>query len=126
MGAVPAEIWEDLTGMTVISRRIRPDSGGPGQFRGGCGQELVLRNDTGSPLVVTLMGQRTQFPARGFLGGGDGHLREFRINGAMVDGKGRHVLMPGDVLTTIEAGGGGFGNPKDRARDRVLADIADG
>lgn len=126
MGAVPAEIWEDLTGMTVISRRILPDSGGPGYFRGGCGQELVLRNDTGHPLVVTLMGQRTRFPARGFLGGGDGQLREFRVNGKQVDGKGRHVLEPGDILTTIEAGGGGFGDPRQRSRDRVLADVDDG
>ena len=69
MGVVPTEIWENLTSMTVVKRELLPDSGGAGQFRGGVGQEVVLRNDTGNPLTISFMGQRTEFPAQGFHGG---------------------------------------------------------
>ncbi|MEQ1615287.1 MAG: hydantoinase B/oxoprolinase family protein, partial [Hyphomicrobiaceae bacterium] len=47
MAVVPVEIWETLTHMTVESKRLLTDSGGPGRWRGGLGQEVVMRNDTG-------------------------------------------------------------------------------
>ena len=75
------------------------------------GQEIVLRNDTGHLLTVFSMANRTQFPARGLRGGGNGALREHRVNGVTVDPKGRHVLAPGDVFVALEAGGGGMGDP---------------
>jgi len=72
MATVPVEVWETLTHTTIESKRLLPDTGGPGQWRGGLGQEVVLRNDTGQ-LVTTLgMGNRTLFPARGLFGGGNG------------------------------------------------------
>ncbi len=109
MGCVPTEVWESRTGITVLSKRFRQGSGGDGRWRGGMGQEIVLRNDTGHLLTVFSMANRTQFPARGLRGGGNGALREHRVNGVTVDPKGRHVLQPGDVFVTLEAGGGGMG-----------------
>ena len=49
MATVPVEVWETLTHTTIESKRLLPDTGGPGQWRGGLGQEVVLRNDTGHP-----------------------------------------------------------------------------
>jgi N-methylhydantoinase B len=126
MGVVPTEMWENMTSMTVEKRALLADSGGPGQFRGGVGQEVVLRNDTGNLLTVSFMGQRTQFPARGFHGGKSGRLRQFRINGEIAQAKGRYVLKPGDVVTIYEAGGGGFGNPRQRSIDAVVSDVING
>ena len=78
MATVPVEVWETLTHTTIESKRLLPDSGGPGRWRGGLGQEVVLRNDSGH-LVTTLgMGNRTMFPARGMFGGGDGALQDVR------------------------------------------------
>ena len=111
MGCVPTEVWESRTGITIVSKRMRAGSGGAGQWRGGMGQEVVLRNDTGHLLTVFSMANRTEFPALGFHGGGPGALREYRINGVPVDARGRHVLEPGEVVTLLEAGGGGFGDP---------------
>ena len=37
MAVVPVEVWETLTHTTVLSKRLRTDSGGPGQWRGGLG-----------------------------------------------------------------------------------------
>jgi N-methylhydantoinase B len=43
-----------------------------------------------------------------------------------VDPKGHYELAPGDRITMIEAGGGGYGNPSERPRAAVLADLAEG
>jgi N-methylhydantoinase B len=126
MAAVPVEVWETLTHTTIESKRLLPDTGGAGQWRGGLGQEVILRNDTGH-LVTTLgMGNRTIFPARGLFGGGDGALRMHAVDGQPVHAKGRNELAPGQRMRILEAGGGGFGDPKARARSAVAEDVAQG
>jgi N-methylhydantoinase B len=126
MAVVPVEVWETLTHTTVVSKRLVPDSGGPGQWRGGLGQEVVIRNDTGDTLVMLGMGNRTEFPARGIAGGGQGSLRRHAVNGKPVHAKGRIEVAPGDLMTITEAGGGGVGDPRQRARSAVAADVEDG
>ena len=123
MGVVPTEVWENFSSMTVTRRALLPDSGGPGESRGGVGQEVVLVNDTGHLLTIAFMGQRTQFPAKGFQGGKPGRRREIKVNGEAVPPKGRFDLEPGDVVTLYEAGGGGFGDPLRRPPERVLQDV---
>ena len=126
MATVPVEVWETLTHTAIESKRLLPDTGGPGQWRGGLGQEVVLRNDTGH-LVTTLgMGNRTMFPARGMFGGGDGALRVHAIDGVPVHAKGRNELAPGQRMRIVEAGGGGFGDPRQRAAAAVAEDVAQG
>ncbi len=111
MGCVPTEVWESRTGITIVSKRLRPNSGGTGRWKGGAGQEVVLRNDTGHPLTVFSMANRTEFPAQGLHGGGPGALRQHRINDTQVDPRSRQTLQPGDRFTLLEAGGGGMGHP---------------
>ncbi|HUS96796.1 MAG TPA: hydantoinase B/oxoprolinase family protein, partial [Hyphomicrobiaceae bacterium] len=126
MAVVPVEIWETLTNTTIVEKRLRPDSGGAGQWRGGLGQDVVLRNDTGEIVVLLGMGNRTEFPAKGMAGGGEGALREHMIEGKTVHAKGRLEVLPGQLIRIIEAGGGGYGDPRLRDRDAVAADIENG
>jgi N-methylhydantoinase B len=126
MAVVPVEVWETLTHTTVESKRLTTDSGGAGRWRGGLGQEVTLRNDTGQPLVMLGMGNRTEFPARGLFGGQDGTLRIHAVDGKPVHAKGRIEVKPGARITVTEAGGAGFGDPKARERDAVAADVAEG
>ena len=126
MAVVPIEVWETLTSTTVESKRLLPDSGGAGQWRGGMGQEIVIRNDSGHIMTALCMANRTEFPPVGFRGGQAGGLREYRINGVTVDPKGRHELAPGDRITLVEAGGGGYGDPRSRDRDALRRDLANG
>ena len=72
------------------------------------------------------MGNRTMFPARGLFGGGDGTLRVHVLEGRPVHAKGRHELAPGERMCIREAGGGGFGDPKMRARTALAEDVAQG
>lgn len=126
MRVTSSEIWEIETGMLVEGRRLRQDSGGPGEFRGGLGQEIVLRNDTGEPMTILTLGRRSDFPPMGFRGGGAGALCTYRVNGRLVGAKGRYVLQPGESIEMHNAGGGGFGDPRRRSRQRIEEDLAEG
>ena len=126
MAVVPVEVWESLTGTTVLHKTLLPDSGGAGASRGGPGQEVAIRNDSGSPMTVFCMANRTEFPPLGLNGGQPGRPRQHRINGEAVHPKGYYELAPGDVITLIQAGGAGFGPPAERDRAQVLQDVADG
>jgi N-methylhydantoinase B len=126
MAVVPVEVWETLTHTTVERKQLRTDSGGAGRWRGGLGQEVVLRNDTGQPVTILGMGNRTLFPAKGLFGGGDGTLRVHAVDGKPVHAKGRIEVAPEARITVTEAGGAGFGNPKERDREAVAFDVANG
>lgn len=126
MAVVPVEVWESLTAMTVTQKALMADSGGAGESRGGLGQEVGLRNDTGHPMSVFFMGNRTEFPPLGYRGGRPGRMREARINGQAVHPKGHYRIKAGDELTLLQAGGGGFGDPKSRPKERLRADLENG
>ena len=126
MAVVPVEVWETLTSTTIEHKALLPNSGGLGEFRGGLGQEVVIRNDSGHLMTVFCMANRTEFPPLGLMGGGPGRAREHRVNDVTVDPKGHYELAPGDRITMIEAGGGGFGDPRNRARAAIDTDLAEG
>jgi len=126
MTGTPVEVWENLTGMFVESKELLPDSGGPGEFRGGLGQRIALINDSGHPMTVSCLAGRTEFAPAGMLGGRPGGMRAIAINGKPVHPKGRYILAPGDRIDTIEAGGGGYGDPHQRRREAVAADLRQG
>jgi N-methylhydantoinase B len=123
MIAIPIEIWEENTGITYLRKELRPNSGGIGEFQGGAGQIIEVRNDTGRTVDAAFFGSRTDLAARGFLGGHNGSLRLLFVNGETVPPKLRTDLPHGAVVSLHEAGGGGFGDPARRAQARILADL---
>ena len=126
MIGIPVEVWEENTGITIVRKEFRPDSGGAGEHQGGAGQIIELRNDTGGVLDATFFGSRTTLPARGFGGGRAGSLRVLSLDGRPVPPKSRTDVMPGSVIVLHEAGGGGFGDPKRRPLARIERDIKAG
>lgn len=126
MTGTPIEVWENLTATTILKKELLVDSGGPGQYRGGLGQEIIIRNDSGSLCTISTLAGRTEFPPLGMAGGKPGGLRKYWINGKEVHPKGRYVLIPGDKLRMMEAGGGGYGLPFKRDPVKVLEDVQKG
>ena len=112
----------------VLRFGLRPDSGGPGRQRGGLGvvKEYEFLADD---IRLTYRGERHFTAARGSLGGGEGAMSRavlFRKNGTVetIASKTVTSVSKGDRLLVETAGGGGFGHPKERAREALSADIA--
>jgi N-methylhydantoinase B len=123
---MPVEIWEAQTGMTIESKTLLPDSGGAGAARGGLGQRLRMRNDSGSPVTISCFSGRTEFLPQGYAGAKPGKGRRYWINDVPVASKKVYQLQPGDVLMTEEAGGGGFGPAAERADASLARDLQQG
>ncbi|WP_421999109.1 hydantoinase B/oxoprolinase family protein [Reyranella sp.] len=120
------EVWEEQTGCTFLRKEMLPDSGGPGEFQGGNGQVFGLRNDTGLPLEASFMASRTRLAASGFAGASDGAPRRISVDGVPIDPKARVVVPPGGVVDVQDAGGGGFGDPRQRPAESVARDLDQG
>lgn len=122
----PTELWEVENGITVLRKALLADSGGAGRTRGGAGQEVLLRNDTGTALDLAVFASRTEFPARGFGGAPDASLRRVEVDGQPVHPKQRVRIAPGSVVRVAEAGGAGFGDPSERDPEALAADVRRG
>lgn len=120
------EVMETLAPVRFREKELIRDSGGVGKFQGGAGQRLEIEFVAEMTGTLSMMAARFHAPAEGLLGGGPGSLTEVRINGAAVPPNGRHLVRPGDVVTICYPGGGGYGNPQERAPRRVAMDVADG
>ena len=118
VSSTPVEVIERDTPMFVHYKRLRPNSGGDGQFRGGLGQDVLLESESSSPIAMVYLAERTRFPAPGLAAGGDGECGDVLINGRSIDNRRMHVLENGDRLLFRTPGAGGYGPPG--ARDPAL------
>ncbi|WP_236793470.1 hydantoinase B/oxoprolinase family protein [Amycolatopsis sp. GM8] len=125
-----AEVIESKFPIRVTKYAIRPDSGGPGQWRGGNGveREFVFTGDDG---YVNLWWDRSVTPAWGIFGGSSAQPPEVVINQGRADERRLmkatgHPLQHGDVVLTRSGGGGGYGDPSLRSVDDIKADIREG
>ena len=126
VGGVPVEIIESLAPLLQEHRELRQDSGGAGKYRGGLGQATAMRCLSGQPWEVSAMVDRLRFPGQGVQGGSPGRCGEFLIDGAPAPAKSLLALAPSAAVTLNLPGGGGFGDPKERAVERVLLDVVNG
>ena len=127
VAGVPAEVMESLAPLVQYRRELRTDSGGPGTYRGGLGQwtEDGYLGDT--TWGVSALVDRTNFPANGLEGGKSGAPGEFFVNNTFrPQAKALATLAPGDCVQLNLPGGGGYGDPYQRAVELVLHDVIDG
>ncbi len=127
VAGVPAEVMENLTSLVMTRRAIRPDSGGPGRFRGGCGQSTSFRSRIRRPFSMVGMFDRTKFPAQGAAGGREGATGAFSLSNGERPNPKQLILVPPDVTAHVTLpGGGGYFDPLERDPRRVLEDVAYG
>jgi N-methylhydantoinase B len=126
----PLEILESLYPVMFTRWALRPDSGGPGQHRGGLGAiyELTTLSESGGE--VFLLGERGKYPPFGVNGGGTAALNRFvyetdagertpPLVSKITDIK----IQPGQKVRLETPGGGGFGDPATRDPVRVARDV---
>jgi N-methylhydantoinase B len=127
ISGVPAEVIEQLAPIIVRKREIRADSGGPGRFRGGCGQTLRVAVRTDRPFRFSPLFDRVHHAASGYSGGAPGARASIRLStGETLSRKGSRELSPDTEITLDLPGGGGFFDPFTRDPERVLEDVRNG
>jgi Hydantoinase B/oxoprolinase len=124
---VLAEISRDAEDSLRVMRPV--DSGGAGERRGGLGidqHDRVLRD-----FSLTSAFERSRTPPWGLNGGCEGRPNSWGVR----DPDGGFVAHPkvtglkiaaGSVVEVRTGGGGGFGDPRAREPEKVLADVKDG
>lgn len=117
ISSTPVEVAERNSPLFFHAKRLRPGSGGPGRYRGGLGQDILVECESDTPIVLSFMAERTRVPAPGFAGGADGGLGDVQINGRSIDHRRQHVVTRADTVLLRTPGGGGYGPPA--ARDAV-------
>jgi N-methylhydantoinase B len=126
-GSGSIEAFESISPLVVWKKALRVDSGGVGMFRGGLGQDVEIEVTSPTPLRLSMLSDRQKYPPQGLLGGGPGAAVSITLqDGTKPHPKSRSILQPGDRLSLRFGGGGGFGDPKQRKRDAVIADVREG
>jgi N-methylhydantoinase B len=120
----PVEVLENLSPLFFERKCLREGSGGAGKYRGGLGQTIAFRVRTCKPAVCSILGDRTRYAARGFLGGLPGACGEVAIDGVpLKNPKAEQTLASGALVEVRLPGGGGYGPPSERHPALVAEDL---
>ena len=125
----PIEVVEKEFPIHFLKYELRCDSGGAGKWRGGTGIErswILLAPSA----TLSILAERTESQPWGLFSGLDGESGEYTLtnpNGTVQKLRSKCTLRikNGDILTVKTPGGGGYGHPFKRDRDRILKDIID-
>ena len=125
----PVEVFETKYPAVIRGYGFRPDTGGPGRFRGGCG--IYRLHEVEPESYVYLWFERSVTTGWGLFGGRDAIGPDVIVDPG--GGGERHLLkvnaLPLAAGTSWElrtGGGGGFGEAFERDPERVRQDVLDG
>jgi len=124
------EVAETRYPFLVDQFALNTAEGGHGRWVGGRGLIKDYRI-TNSAAQVTASFGRSRFPPWALFGGTEGvpNIAEIHRADGSVERRGRFSnerLARGDIVRFITGSGGGYGDPRERAPERVLADVLDG
>ncbi len=132
-GNVSVEMFENRTALVVEAKELIPNTGGPGEHRGGLGQRMRLRKlyDDGLPVLVNVLPHGVASPMTGLLGGEPGGPARLEIAGSTVRGGGDssrliELRKSSDLITVEASGGSGFGKPTQRVVQAIERDLEEG
>ena len=125
------EVTEERFPFFIERHELRPDSGGVGEWRGGLGAVCDLVYEGDGPALLNTAGDGIVVPPFGLFGAADGLPHHYKIvsNGTdrVLGSKEVGVLVnPGDHIICLSSGGGGYGQPQNRARDASQWDLKNG
>jgi N-methylhydantoinase B len=109
------------------------DSGGAGKFRGGSGTAWEVEPLDRDMTFITF-GEGRRIPAVG-AAGAVSKLVEAKVGRIEVKRNGKvetirknviESLKPGETVTNLNPGGGGYGNPFERPIEKILWDVKNG
>jgi N-methylhydantoinase B len=124
----PIESIEAAAPILVLAYALRPDSGGPGQWRGGCGLEFTFQVLRDGCTVLARGMERCRFPPWGAMGGRPGLpfrviLNRFTPTEQVIGKIDLLEVAAGDTVTILTPGAGGYGDAFLRDPAAVLQDV---
>ena len=124
---IPMEVFETRYPFLVEKYAYAPDSGGPGEFRGGMSSVTIMR-PVDHECEIGGCNDRCVIPPYGIFGGMPGLHGENKIihpdgSETPIDRAGGEIAREGDVLYFRAPGGGGYGDPLDRDLDYLQQDM---
>ncbi|MEK8127178.1 hydantoinase B/oxoprolinase family protein [Paenibacillus filicis] len=128
---IPTETAEAEMPILIERYGLRPDSAGAGLYRGGSGIDLRVKILSPDTVMTARNMERMQFQPWGRLGGGAGtHGEAVKNEGTDEEQRlGRIdelLLQPGDTVSFLSQGGGGYGDPYRREPEAVARDVRSG
>lgn len=125
----PLEVWETRNPWIMERCELAPDSGGPGQFRGGLGPDMAFYFLEDAYAISTI--ERTKNAPWGLAGGlpARANSGELRLPDGTVKAVAKITgleVPKGSTFTFHCGGGGGYGPPSARDKEAVLADVREG
>ncbi len=129
----PMEILEAAYPVMFKQWALRPDSAGAGMHRGGMGATYEIEVLEGNGAKAFLFGERGRYAPTGVQGGGNAALNVFSYE----QDDGWHTppmaskmvgisLKQGQSVRLDTPGGGGYGDPAQRAPSAIARDVAGG
>ncbi|MBL9033945.1 MAG: hydantoinase B/oxoprolinase family protein [Rhodospirillaceae bacterium] len=129
MSNMPVETLEDRFPVLVEEYGFRPDSCGPGRYRGGLGLVRQYRL-LAAHAMMQIRADRHDHRPYGLFGGGAAAPSRNLLDPAhaaeTLPSKVTREIVAGTVLRHEQAGGGGYGDPVSRTPEAVLEDVLDG
>lgn len=125
----PIELVENEFPLRMLRYGLRTDSGGMGEYRGGLGLERSFEVLIDCELSTQF--DHVKFPVPGLEGGEPGSAASIIVerDGMAQEIAGKtfgHRLRRGDRVTVLTQGGGGLGDPSERAPDAIARDLVTG
>ncbi|KAB7708266.1 hydantoinase B/oxoprolinase family protein [Bacillus aerolatus] len=127
----PCEGQERLTPVVTTKHEIITDSGGPGEYRGGCGVEKGGTLTNVGDSLMSYCSDRSRSITWGIFGGLPSYPHGAWINPGKDDEQflgtvfSNLKVKEGDSFIRPSAGGGGLGDPLKRSSQLVLEDVMD-
>jgi N-methylhydantoinase B len=127
----PLEILEAAYPVMFTQWALRPDSGGDGRHRGGCGAIYEIEVLASGGADVALIGERGKFPPFGVAGGGPAAMNRFvyelpdggTASPPMVTKITDVHIKQGQRVRLETPGGGGYGAPTERSPSARASDV---
>ena len=123
---LPVECLEPEHPLVVERYELVDDSGGPGTWRGGMGIRRTIRV-VGHEAELSVSSTRRRSAPWGLFGGREGGRAAIQVDeGAEVPVRGQCRLQPGQGVSVVTPGAGGYGPPGQRDRELVRRDLREG
>lgn len=128
----PMEALEIEAPVLYRRREFQTDTGGAGRFRGGVGQVLEYQILGEKPMLAHTSQKSVSLP-QGVDGGLPGYGGGWIVNRGSAQARVLEYaigdvepLKKGDIVTHYTPGGGGYGDPRERAIEAVASDVRAG